>query len=713
MKLDVDVNEVTLSGVGATGEFRIRNSAKAFKILSDGLYSNKIRAIIRELSCNAVDSHIAAGKEDVQFEVHLPTVLEPYFAVRDFGLGLSGDQVTSIYTTYFESTKTDSNAFIGALGLGSKSPFSYTENFTITAIKDGMKRIYSAFINDAGVPCVAEMSTELSDEGNGVEVKFSVTNRYDYDSFRHEASEVFKWFKKIPKITGASVTIRPVEFKERDIVSGVHTMENNNGYYGAPSVAIMGNIAYPLNKIPEPQKHFGNLAPLLECGLALEFSIGDLDFAASREELSYIPLTLNSIKAKLKLLNDNLVAHLAAKADSIENEWERAAYLSEQSQSRLYRGAVPEYVTQKKFKLYNPSNHYGRFEFEFDDKALKSHGLEITAFRSNHGSSSKITVTHQRYAKGSSATLETISTIPVASDAIFVLNDLKTGCQARARFHYNLHRSSATVYCVNCTDELDNRQAHFDWLMKQLHNPPKIIKASELDKPVKKKPTSTQGILYLRLKTDRCAGYEDSYTWQSYTDALDENTNYYYVALSNYQPQSKDGSTSFNVQRLRAWMDDCGIPAISNIRIIGVRQNRIKELQELDNWIWIEDKIREEIAKVKDSQITQMVSAEMVDNYTDRIYTNDAVAKAVGPDSEYAKYVTKYGKMSRTGNVSSFVQLCAQYGRSVQVDAVKTEIGNAKAKVLRIYPLIKYLHNAKEHEVIQYVKLVDTQQEKI
>jgi HSP90 family molecular chaperone len=101
MKLDVDANEVILSNVGTTGEFRIKNSQKAFAILSSGLYSNKIRAIIRELSCNAVDSHVAAGKADIPFEVHLPTIFEPWFAVKDFGIGLTGDQVTSIYTTYF------------------------------------------------------------------------------------------------------------------------------------------------------------------------------------------------------------------------------------------------------------------------------------------------------------------------------------------------------------------------------------------------------------------------------------------------------------------------------------------------------------------------------------------------------------------------------------------------------------------------------------
>ena len=89
-------NEAILSNVGQIGEFRIKNSAKAFSILSSGLYANKIRAIIRELSCNAVDSHVDAGKADTPFDVHLPNSLEPWFAIRDYGTGLTNDQVTNI-----------------------------------------------------------------------------------------------------------------------------------------------------------------------------------------------------------------------------------------------------------------------------------------------------------------------------------------------------------------------------------------------------------------------------------------------------------------------------------------------------------------------------------------------------------------------------------------------------------------------------------------
>ena len=149
--------EAILSNVGNVGEFKIRNSAKAFSILSSGLYANKIRAIVRELSCNAVDSHIAAGRAGTPFDVHLPNDMEQWFAIRDYGTGLDADQVANIYTTYFESTKTGSNDFIGALGLGSKSPFSYTDNFSITAIKNGRKGIYTAFINENGIPSIAQM----------------------------------------------------------------------------------------------------------------------------------------------------------------------------------------------------------------------------------------------------------------------------------------------------------------------------------------------------------------------------------------------------------------------------------------------------------------------------------------------------------------------------------------------------------------------------
>ena len=55
-------SDVTRSNVGVEKEFNIKRTSKAFQILSSGLYSNKILAIVRELSCNAWDAHVAAAK---------------------------------------------------------------------------------------------------------------------------------------------------------------------------------------------------------------------------------------------------------------------------------------------------------------------------------------------------------------------------------------------------------------------------------------------------------------------------------------------------------------------------------------------------------------------------------------------------------------------------------------------------------------------------
>ena len=113
MKLNGKVNVIKRSGDFEQSNYTIEATAKAFSILSDQLYSNKVRAVIRELSTNAYDSHVDAGKSDTPFEVHLPSSMEPHFAIRDYGTGLGHSDCMHLYTTYFRSNRTDSNAAVG------------------------------------------------------------------------------------------------------------------------------------------------------------------------------------------------------------------------------------------------------------------------------------------------------------------------------------------------------------------------------------------------------------------------------------------------------------------------------------------------------------------------------------------------------------------------------------------------------------------------
>ena len=87
MKLQSETNVIERSGNFEESNYTIEATPTAFSILSDQLYSNKIRAVIRELSTNAYDSHVDAGNGDKPFEVHLPSNMEPTFSVRDYGTG--------------------------------------------------------------------------------------------------------------------------------------------------------------------------------------------------------------------------------------------------------------------------------------------------------------------------------------------------------------------------------------------------------------------------------------------------------------------------------------------------------------------------------------------------------------------------------------------------------------------------------------------------
>ena len=173
MKLHTSTNTITKSENFVESNYSIDATAKAFAILSDGLYSNKIIAVIRELSTNAYDSHVAAGCSEKPFDVHLPSALDNEFSIRDYGTGLSKEDCMSLYTTYFRSDKTDSNDAVGCLGLGSKSPFAYTDQFMGESFHNGSHMTFSAYKNENDEPVFALLSEQYTDEPNGLRVSFA------------------------------------------------------------------------------------------------------------------------------------------------------------------------------------------------------------------------------------------------------------------------------------------------------------------------------------------------------------------------------------------------------------------------------------------------------------------------------------------------------------------------------------------------------------
>ena len=84
-------------------------------------YSNPALAVIREISANALDAN-AEAKSETRIEVKLPSSMSPNFSVRDFGGGLSEEDIFGLYSKYGKSTKRQANNYIGAFGIGKFAP---------------------------------------------------------------------------------------------------------------------------------------------------------------------------------------------------------------------------------------------------------------------------------------------------------------------------------------------------------------------------------------------------------------------------------------------------------------------------------------------------------------------------------------------------------------------------------------------------------------
>ncbi|AGJ71410.1 protector from prophage-induced early lysis [Escherichia phage Lw1] len=282
---------------GSRRAFGMRAGKKAFKILSSTIYKYKIRAIIREISCNAIDGHIVAGNMD-RFDVQLPTVLDPRFIVRDYGTGLSDYMVNEVFTVYFESTKTDTDDLIGALGLGSKSPFCYTSTFTVESIQDGMKRGYTAYLNEDGEPYIDPLYAVETDEPNGVQVTVPV-NVEDIPEWEREAARVYEAFTTIrPRFIGVQLDInwQPTEANNRGIIR--YKSKHYSGLF-----ARMGNICYPIDLDMFRDSLF-YCYQNSDYAYILDFPLGTLDFMPSREELSLDKITKQAILDRLKGINE-------------------------------------------------------------------------------------------------------------------------------------------------------------------------------------------------------------------------------------------------------------------------------------------------------------------------------------------------------------------------------------------------------------------------
>ncbi len=695
MKLETKPKNIAHMGnVGTAKEFTMKSTAKSFEILSSSLYSNPIRAIIRELSTNAYDSHIEAGNKN-SFDIHLPTSFEPYFYIRDYGVGLTADQVENIYITYFDSNKTDNNDLVGGLGLGSKAPFSYTQNFTVTAIKNGMKSLFSAFINDDGIPAIVKMGEMATNEPSGVEIKFAVEK--DFYKFEEEAKFVYTYFGMKPNFVGKGIKIPTIEYETRNVIPNLHVVKGNG--YRTRAIAVMGNIPYPID-VPNADKVLGSLlSRYQEYPIQIDFDIGEVQFQASREGLHYTKNTIQAIGRKFKELDDSLYNVFKKEMNTIDNTWLRSVAFHEKVKSnRVWDSPSRRYLTDHPENIAN--------DILIDDNKFKNFNVKLEYYK---------------FDLYSGVVKQQNSIITISPDAtVFVENDTNIGLSNRIKYHLKTTKCTKKYYNIVPFDKTVN--IDYNGFYSYIKNPPENckIKASSLEVMPKKdrnyKSTKNVGVLKLvNSETGSHWDVERKYKWEPCMfDSLDKSKTYYYIPLNGYRPifnAFADYNWTTDAKFVFDHMRKSTISGIYDIDVYGVRKSDIDKIKDFKNWVNLEEYLVETANNIKAETFYSSL-IYVLDDYSSYKFTLGVVKLLNDPTSDYIKF-TSYVKGAPKLNERYAVEFIQRISPNIDVNGMIKEAHQFVSKNLNKYPLLRHIRTAKvtHNEIAEYVNFIDSKKE--
>jgi len=485
MKLPEISNTLETSGVQETLDITLKVTSKAFKILTTTNYSRPIEAVIRELSCNATDSHVDAGNND-PIDVHIPTILEPWFSVRDNGVGMSEQDIINIYSVMFESNKTESNDFTGALGIGSKSPLAYTDQFEVISRYNGTTYTYIVFIDDVGMPKMAKLFEGSTTDRNGVEVKVTVKEK-DFYRFYDKAKTLYKYFDIIPNLINKPNDIS--SYKNESKIQGNNWIMSNKEFHNSIFV-IQGNVLYPVNikalNLESELDFFDSL------GIVIRFDIGDLNFASSREELHYDEHTIMNIKNKLFEISDYILNRCNNMLENCTSTWDAFIKINSFVKTtfpKFSQHIITKIASSSSIKLnsylkaYIKSKGYILIPEDFH-KILYDMGYKIEAYTYRSKNYDRITTKMRK--------IEVPEYEILVRDVIkFFLNDIgKTGIVSRMTNNISFH----DAYLI--TAIVDTPPVSIDNVLSMLGSP-ELIKLSDQPKPLVKGRTTHVNVYVL------------------------------------------------------------------------------------------------------------------------------------------------------------------------------------------------------------------------
>ena len=343
-------NVIETQGVVETTGFNIEVNESMFQMLTSNVYNDPKLAVMREWSTNACDACIAAGKE-IQFDVHLPTVEETYFSVRDYGTGLSPEDVKGIFSNLGASTKRNSNAYNGTLGIGRMAGLAVADAFTVESFYNGT--CYSYIISmQNGVPVTIHMGDFPTNEANGLQLKVDVELE-DINAYIARAEKLYQFFDHKPNINRENVNIH---LDVSHHISEDWFITKHESVYRNPNYVVMSQVAYEIPRSYEVEDHGFS-------GLVIKAAPGAVTFNPGRESLSLNKATIDYINKAFDRISEEYIEAARNKLEEATNDYQlMTTYksLTEACPAAIKEKIDPEeYASEEFSSLFSNRSYWG------------------------------------------------------------------------------------------------------------------------------------------------------------------------------------------------------------------------------------------------------------------------------------------------------------------------------------------------------------------
>lgn len=512
MLLDIN-REVSTNIKGATAFSVTEDSAKLFAMLGTMLYKDKERSCLTELSSNALDAHAMVGKQHEPIHVTMPTTLCPEITVRDFGPGLSEENVIKFLTTYGKSSKQQDAGAIGGYGIGSKSPASVTDTWNIHSYHNGIHTQYLVYVSSEGVPALTKIISKPTTE-TGVAVVIPV-KADRLHAWKNAAQATYAAYHVMPVIHNIGTPIHKIKWI---IETDVFNLTNDNRIN-----VYVDHRLYEVDRSKITESTTDAIVKFM-CNIpniTLKFISSDISKSLSREELQFDKKTITAIQNKLidsyKLMNEMWKNDVVEKAENelqflvIGSKWLDTMFPS--SYGDVFKRNA--YISfSKGAKYYSDKHCYGARSIVFESDELDEpryfakHGLRVKKYFGNRNSNSFFGYNYNSITKKSTISL----VLSELDNILFVEDDGVSMINLRIKEAYSCKSNVIIMKSFNFIP---------DFLKS------KIVKSSTLPKPVVVRAPRAP-----RIKTDFYAK-NGRYFHKVEEDVFKNQSNVAYIRFTN------------------------------------------------------------------------------------------------------------------------------------------------------------------------------------